>query len=96
MVWSSYLFRVDSFIHRRLPFCAAVRARPYGLCRHVRRQITGLQGPGYTQRPGEGPSLLRLGETCRVNVQVRTPPRKAVPRIDGQAGDPGVDDRDDA
>jgi hypothetical protein len=66
------------------------------LCRHVRRQLAGLQVPRRPQRPAEGPALLRFREAGRIDVQVRSPPRKAVPWIDDQALSPGVDDRDDA
>ena len=63
---------------------------------HVRREGAGVQDPGHTQCPTEGPAPFRLGETGRINVQVRTPPRKAVPRVWHQGHDPGINRRDDA
>jgi hypothetical protein len=63
---------------------------------HVRRQRTGVQDPGHAQRPAEGPAPLRLGEAGRFNVQVRTPPGKAVPRIRHEASNPALNHRDDA
>ena len=64
--------------------------------RDVGGKLAGVQDPGYAQRSGEGPAPLRLGEAGRVYVQVRSPPRKAVSRIDDQGADPGIHRRDDA
>ncbi len=63
---------------------------------HMGREHAGVQDPGYAQRPGETSAPLRLGETGRVIMQVRSPPRKAVPGVDGQGSNPAIDHRDDA